>query len=140
MVGCSRLERLHRFGEGAAALGAVIRRASSAVRASAREAVGELDQVVAAPLRRIVTLRSRTVGRASRASPRASARNGPSRSGHRLGGVHERIHVVERGPEVHERGVGAAHERRQPVDRLGQGALLVAQRAEGGVEVADQRR
>ena len=59
---------------------------------------------------------------------------------HRLRGLDQRIHFVERRAQVHERRVGAAHERREPSDRLGQRLLLAAERARGLVEVADQAR
>ena len=54
-------------------------------------------------------------------------------------GLDQRIEVVERGAQVHERRVRAAHERRQQPDRLGERLLLVAERARGPVGVADQR-
>ena len=60
--------------------------------------------------------------------------------GHWLGRIDQRIDVVERRPEVHERRVGAPHERWQPLDRLGQGPLLAAERASPPVQVADHAR
>src|SRR5215211_1642383 len=59
---------------------------------------------------------------------------------HGLGRVDEGVEIVERRSQVHERRVGAAHEGRQPSDRLGQRGLLVAERPGGRVEVADQSR
>ena len=58
--------------------------------------------------------------------------------GHRLGVRDQRIQVVERGAEVEERRVGAPHERRQLLDRVGQRGLLVADRGRRGGEVVDQ--
>src|SRR5207302_10912701 len=60
--------------------------------------------------------------------------------GDRLGRVHERIEVVEGGAQVDERRVRLPHEVRQERDRLLQRDALVAERAEGRVRVAYERR
>ena len=60
--------------------------------------------------------------------------------GHRLGVLDQRVEVVERGAQVEEGRVGAAHERRQLLDRVGQRGLLGADRGRRGGEVVDQAR
>ena len=87
-----------------------------------REAVDQLDQVV---VRAGAADRARQVadGRLARraANTRASFEERPEPRRHRLGGVDQRVDVVERGAQVHERGVRAPQERRQPLDRLAPG-------------------
>ena len=78
--------------------------------------------------------------RRRRRTPRAWSRNGPSCRATGLDASTSGSTSFERGAQVHERGVRAPHERREPLDRLRQRQLLVAQRAGGAVEVADQRR
>ena len=134
--GRGRLECLDRLGEGTPARGAVDPAGVEGSASERREAVGELDQVVARPGPADGHAQVTDGGLRVTRQPARLGQERPEAGGHRLGGVHQRVHVVERGPEVHEGGVGAAHERRQAVDRLGQRALLVAQRTEGGVEVA----
>ena len=95
---------------------------------------------LSAPVRRSASFRSAIVGSASAAKPRAWVRKGPSSFATGFARVHQRVHVVERGPQVHEGGVGAPHERRQLLDRLRQRGLLAAERAGGLVQVADEAR
>ena len=75
----------------------------------------------AGPALRTATRRSRTVGSASAANARASVEERAERA--RATGFEASTSgstSFERRAQVHERGVGAAHERRQPLDRLGQ--------------------
>src|SRR3954453_5038648 len=102
--------------------------------------LGQLDQVVgvagpAHDVREVPQRRARVAGeRAQLGQERPQLlRDG-------LGLVHERVEVVEGGAQVHERRVGAAHERREAGDRLGQRLLLVADGGRRGGELVDEAR
>ena len=131
--GCGT-QRGGRLGEGPAAHGAVHPCGVECRARELREAPQRLDQVVAVPRG---ANRPREIADRGRTVPREPAGLGEKRlqpCRHRLRGGHERVHVVERGPEVHEGRVGAPQERRQPLDGFGQRRFLSAERGEGGAE------
>ncbi len=84
--------------------------------------------------------RSRSVGRASLASGRSWARNGRSAFATGLESRDQRVEVVQRRAQVDEGRVRAAHEARQPADRLAQRRLLVPEGVRGRLQVVDQGR
>ena len=102
-----------------------------------REALDQLDQVVV----RAPGARSCATGRGTSARRRArtgapASRNGPSRLAAGFAASTNGSTSSSAAAQVHEGRVGAAHERREPLHRLGQRVLLAPERPEGRVQVA----